>query len=176
MLCFPRQPLFSPRPCSTLLWRRCVRRQMTLLSRRPCILRRFPGSLQRVQSVHPQRPPLLRTVMAPHPWCRGRRRRPRRPLPLLPPSRVGSGKGAKVRRPFRLPPAAPVTNVEMLGRSPPDGVSRPLSVGGCLSVHWRHWQAIGAEPWVLSVLRDGYRTPSLDSPPPFDRTPVSFPT
>ena len=55
------------------------------------------------------------------------------------------------------------------GKSPPDGV------GGCLSVHWRHWQSTGASSWVLSVLRDGYRTPFLDSPPPLSRTPISFP-
>ena len=67
---------------------------------------------------------------------RGHRRRLRRPLPL--PSRVGSGKGARVRHPFRLPPAA---NVVVPGRSPPDRVSRPLRGGGCLSTNWRHWQS-----------------------------------
>ena len=29
---------------------------------------------------------------------------------------------------------------------------------------------------MLSVLRDGYRIPFLDSPPPLSRYPVSFPT
>ena len=62
------------------------------------------------------------------------------------------------------------------GNSPPDWVSPPLRVGACLSVHWRRWQAIGAESWVLSVLQDGYRSPFLDSPPPLVRTPISFPT
>ena len=42
--------------------------------------------------------------------------------------------------------------------------------------HWRRWQAIGAESWVVTVLRDGYRVPLLDSPPPLSCTPVSFPT
>ena len=28
----------------------------------------------------------------------------------------------------------------------------------------------------MSVLRDGYRVPFQDSPPPLSRTPVSFPT
>ena len=37
-------------------------------------------------------------------------------------------------------------------------------------------QAIGAESWVVTVLRDGYRVPFLDSPPPLSCTPVSFPT
>ena len=38
------------------------------------------------------------------------------------------------------------------------------------------WQAIGAETWVVTVLRDGYRVPFKDSPPPLSCTPVSFPT
>ena len=29
---------------------------------------------------------------------------------------------------------------------------------------------------MVTVLRDGYRVPFLDSPPPLSRTPVSFPT
>ena len=52
----------------------------------------------------------------------------------------------------------------------------PVRVGGCLAPHWRRWQAIGAESWVVTVLRDGYSVPFLDSPPPLSRTPVSFPT
>ena len=51
-----------------------------------------------------------------------------------------------------------------------------MRVGGCLSPHWRRWQEIGAETWVVTVLRDGYRVPFMDSPPPLARTPVSFPT
>ena len=35
---------------------------------------------------------------------------------------------------------------------------------------------IGAETWVVTVLRDGYRVPFTDSPPPLAHTPVSFPT
>ena len=61
-------------------------------------------------------------------------------------------------------------------RSRPDGTTLPLRVWGCLAPHWRRWQAIGAESWVVTVLRDGYRVPFLDSPPPLSRTPVSFPT
>ena len=139
---------------------------MTLLFRKPCIFRRFPGSLRRGWSVQARRLPLLPTVVAPHPWCRGCRR----PLPLLLPSRVGSGRGAKVRRLFRLPPAAPAANVGVSGRS------LIRCVGRCLSAHWGHCQAIGAESWVLSALQDGYHIPFLDSPPPLARTPISFPT
>ena len=64
----------------------------------------------------------------------------------------------------------------MPGRSQPDGVTLPMRVGGCLSSHWRRWQEIGAKTWVVTVLRDGYRVPFKDSPPPLARTPVSFPT
>ena len=56
------------------------------------------------------------------------------------------------------------------------GSSTAVSVQSCLAPHWRRWQAIGAESWVVTVLRDGYRVPFLDSPPPLSRTPVSFPT
>ena len=52
----------------------------------------------------------------------------------------------------------------------------PMRVGGCLSPHWRRWQEIGAETWVMTVLRDGYCVPFKDSPPPLARTPISFPT
>ena len=51
-----------------------------------------------------------------------------------------------------------------------------MRVGGCLAPHWRQWQAIGAETWVVTVLRDGYHVPFKDSPSPLSRTPVSFPT
>ena len=61
------------------------------------------------------------------------------------------------------------------GKKSTPTLSLPLRVGGCLAPHWRRWQAIGAESWVVTVLRDGYRVPFLDSPP-LSRTPVSFPT
>ena len=94
-------------------------------------------------------------MVAPRPWCLGRSRR-RPPSPLLP-SRVGRGGVAKVRHPFQRLPGATEKGP---GKSPPDGVPPLLRVGGCLSAHWRHWQAIGTESWVLSVLRDGYPSPS----------------
>ena len=101
----------------------------------------------------------------------------RLPLPLLPTGRRSDG-GPRVRRPFRGPRAAPVAqevNEKGPGKSS-DGVTPLLRVGGCLSAHWRRWQSIAESSWVLSVLRDGYRIPFLDSPPPLSRYPVSFPT
>ena len=93
-----------------------------------------------------------------------------------------SGQGrrkAKARLPFPLPPEAPAARevkAKEPGRSQRDGVLLPMGVGGCLSPHWRQCQAIGAGTWVVTVLRDGYRVPFTDSPPPLARTPVSFPT
>ena len=49
-----------------------------------------------------------------------------------------------------------------------------VQVGGCLSMHWRRWQAVGADSWTVSVLQDGYRLP-FESPPLLTRTPILFP-
>ena len=114
-------------------------------------------------------------MVTPCPWCLGRSRRRRRPPPLLLPSRVGRGGVARVRRPFHRLLVAPGASEKRRGKSPPGRVPPLLQMGGCLSAHWRHWLAIGAEPWVLSVLRDGYHIPFKDSPP-LARTPISFPT
>ena len=91
----------------------------------------------------------------------------------------GGRRRARVRLPFPLPleaPAAREVKEKEPGRSQPEGVTLPMRVGGCLSSHWRRWQEIGAETWVVTVLRDGYRVSFKDSPPPLARTPVSFPT
>ena len=106
--------------------------------------------------------------------------RPRssQPLPLPPVSLARGRRRARVRLPFPLPLealAAREVKEKGPGRSQPDGVTLPMRVGGCLSPHWRRWQEIGAETWVVTVLRDGYRVPFKDSPPPLARTPVSFP-
>ena len=88
------------------------------------------------------------------------------------------GRTARVRLPFPRPleaPAAPGVKEKEPERSLPDGTSFPLRVGGCLAPHWRQWQVIGAETWVVTVLRNGYRVPFTDSPPPLSRTQVSFP-
>ena len=105
--------------------------------------------------------------------------RSRRHLLTLQASLARRGRTARVRLPFPLPPealAAPEEKVKAPGKSRPDGMTLPVRVGGCLSPHWRRWQAIGAESWVVTILRDGYRVPFKDSPPPLSRTPVSFPT
>ena len=132
----------------------------------PRNLRRRVGLLDRRRLVLGRRT-LLELVL-----LRGRRRR----LPLLA-SLVRRGRTARERLPFPLPPEeAPEVKVKDPGTSRPDGTTLPLRIGGCLAPHWRRWQAIGAESWVVTVLRKGYCVPFLDSPPPLSRTLVSFPT
>ena len=41
-------------------------------------------------------------------------------------------------------------------------------------MHWRRWQAVGADSWTVSVLQDGYRLP-FESPPLLTQTPILFP-
>ena len=108
-----------------------------------------------------------------------------RPAPKQSSTSSPSGQSCKKRKnrkgkaPFSSPsepPAALGEKVKEPERSRPDGTTLLLRVGGCLALHWWRWQAIGAEPWVVTVLRVGYRVPFTDSHPPLSRTPVSFPT
>lgn len=46
-----------------------------------------------------------------------------------------------------------------------DGRIGTVAVGGCLSHHWKDWLQIGAEKWIVSVLREGYMIP-FSAPPP----------
>ena len=75
----------------------------------------------------------------------------------------------------------PTTTEDLAARVAESGIpedrresAAAVKVGGCLSVHWRRWQAVGADSWTVSVLRDGYRLP-FESPPPLTRTPILFP-
>ncbi|MGL5405386.1 MAG: hypothetical protein ACRDAX_01125 [Propionibacteriaceae bacterium] len=42
-------------------------------------------------------------------------------------------------------------------------------VGGCLANHWKVWQELGAEQWVVDVLRIGYLIPFEVTPPLTDQ-------
>ena len=152
-----------------------MRRRTTLLFNVLSIHPGFLGNLRRLVGLLDRRRLVLgRRALLELVLLRSRRRR----LPLLA-SLVRRGRTARVRLPFPLPPeapAAPEVKVKEPGKSRPDGTTLPVRVGGCLAPHWRRWQAIGAESWVVTVLRDGYRVPFLHSPPPLSRTPVSFPT
>ena len=75
----------------------------------------------------------------------------------------------------------PTTTEDLAARVAESGIpedrresAAAVKVGGCLSAHWRRWQAVGADSWTVSVLRDGYRLP-FESPPPLTRTPILFP-
>ena len=152
-----------------------MRRRTTLLFNGPTIRPGFLGNLRRrVGQLDRRRLALGRRV----PLELDRPRNRRRLLPLLA-SLARRGRIARVRLPFPHPleaPATPGGKVKEPGKSRPDGTTLPLRVGGCLAPHWGRWQAKGAETWVVTVLRDGYRVPFLDSPPPLSRTPVSCPT
>ena len=47
--------------------------------------------------------------------------------------------------------------------------------GGCLSLHWQAWRVRDVDPWVVEVLREGYRIPFLRSPPLSD-VPIPMPS
>jgi len=50
-------------------------------------------------------------------------------------------------------------------------VPSPPPIGGRLSGYWEGWVHIGAEPWVLSTIRYGYKIPFLN-PPPLTMVPI----
>ena len=51
----------------------------------------------------------------------------------------------------------------------------PLKVGGCLSLCWSIWRDMGADPWVVEVLRSRYRLP-FSSLPPLLMVPLQIPS
>ena len=96
----------------------------------------------------------------------------------LPHKRVTSQtKPATRAGPFPSPPAVlatPMGKAKGPESAPPDYRSF-WACRGCLSRHWRQWTAIGAKPWVVSVVRDGYRIPFRDLPPPPREIPGAVP-
>lgn len=62
------------------------------------------------------------------------------------------------------PPALPVFPVPLQ-----DG-----PVGARLGLYWQNWQTIGAEPWVISVLRGGYRLQFDNVTPPLTSSPTEL--
>ena len=149
-----------------------MRWRTTLLFNGPFIRPGFLGNLRRrVGQLDSRRLALGKRV----PLELDRPRNRSRLLPL-PASLARRGRIARARLPFPHPPEAPEVKVKEPRKSRPDGTTLPLRVGVCLAPHWRRWQAIGAETWVVTVLRDSYRVPFLDSPPPLSLTPVSFST
>ena len=45
----------------------------------------------------------------------------------------------------------------------------------CLAPHWQVWAQMGAEEWVVEVLRYGYRIP-FSSNPPLSPVPIHLPS
>ena len=54
-------------------------------------------------------------------------------------------------------------------------VSSPLSlkVGGRLSNFWEVWQSFHVDPWVIQVLKEGYKIP-FSAPPPTSTVPQEY--
>ena len=48
-------------------------------------------------------------------------------------------------------------------------------IGSCLSLHWQAWRDRGADPWVVEVLRWGYRIP-FARVPPLSQDPIPMPS
>ena len=171
MLLFPRRLHYFHLPNWIQHCPRCVRRRTTPLYNGLSILPGFLGSLRGLVSrLDCRRLPLDRRV----PLALVRIRSSGR---LLLRASLARRRIIRVRLPFPLPPeapAAPEKKVKEPGKSRRDGTTLPVRVGGCLAPYWRQWQTIGAEAWVVTVLRDGYCVPFKDSPPPLSRTPVSF--
>ena len=94
-------------------------------------------------------------------------------------SQHGWKRRSKGKTPFQgspADPAAPKVNEKGPGKSCPDGISPLLRVGVVYRCTGGTGSQLKRAPGCLSVLRDGYRIPFLDSPPPLSRTPISFPT
>ena len=75
--------------------------------------------------------------------------------PRLPPRQEATAIGpARAKSLFATPRADPATQgaaVKTQVSVRTDQVPTPIRVGGCLSLHWRQRQAIGANQWVVSV-------------------------
>ena len=67
-----------------------------------------------------------------------------------------------------LPLETPLPLVTTSQLSPcPAPILDPLlqPIGGRLSRFWQEWVKIGAEPWVVRTLREGYKIPFVTLPP-----------
>ena len=91
---------------------------------------------------------------------------PRQRLPRQEATAIGPARAKSLFNTPRADPATQGAAVKAQASVRTDQVPTPIRVGGCLSLHWRQWQAIGANQWVVSVLRDGYRIPFRHQPPP----------
>ena len=72
----------------------------------------------------------------------------------------------------REPPKNLVTDFPISGGSTQDQFSLP-PVGAILQENWQNWENLGVSPWVVSILRHGYKL-SLQSNPPLQSVPAFF--
>ena len=91
---------------------------------------------------------------------------------------------SSVRKPPRLLPKEPLDHFvapEVVG--PPGPILRAGAeanprksekVGGCLAAHWEAWANISQDPWVVSVLKEGYQIPFKGDLPPLSTSPIAF--
>ena len=75
-----------------------------------------------------------------------------------------------------ITPTTPTTPLSATAHLPPPLPAFPVPhfsgpVGGRLHHFWRNWLTIGADEWVVSVLRDGYYLPFSDDIPPLMSDP-----
>ena len=99
-------------------------------------------------------------------------------ISALPPLVIEERRAAEVDK---QKATGPTTTEDLAARVAESGVpearresAAAVKVGSCLSMHWRCWQAVGADSWTVSVLRDGYRLP-FESPPLLTQIPILFP-
>ena len=61
--------------------------------------------------------------------------------------------------------------------SPPESQPRAIvpDSADSLAPKLPQWEALGTAPWLLSIVKDGFRLPWKDSPPPLSSVPVIFP-
>ena len=158
--------------------RRVQRR--TMLSFTRCSIRPEPPRDSLRARADPRQPRLIpRTYQGLHRWSPGNSNRRVIAPPQPPRPEAKRTNLVKVSGLFASPLGVPATTMASKKAHPsaqPDRAAAPSRVGGCLALHWRPWQAVRAEPWVVSVLRHGYRIPFQDRLPPLARSPVSFPT
>ena len=89
------------------------------------------------------------------------------------PSSFKKGGGADLRTSIDLSPTDLSPSLATVPPLPdfPVPVLNDSPVGAQLQLYWRNWQCISANPWVISVLCNGYFLPSSADPPPLTLDP-----
>ena len=144
----------------------------TLSSTRRSIRPESPRDSLRARADSRQPRLIPRIVQGLHCWSPGNSNRRDIAPPQPPRPEAKRTNPVRVSGPFASPPGRPATTAQ------PNRAAAPARVGECLALHWRQWQAVGAEPWVEfpSSGMDTVSPSKTVSPLPPSRSPVSFPT